>query len=207
MGDNIRIPAHEGTAEFLERHSRFIGWVKPVPDEAAALSFLNGIREKHRDATHNVYAYILREGGISRHSDDGEPQGTAGLPVLEVFRREEIFDVCCVVTRYFGGILLGAGGLVRAYARAAKEALDAAGVAVLRRCTKLRLSCPYPLWEQVRLLAGALEGKEEAIDYAEEVFYTFWLISPAVPELQARLSELSSGRLRVEIADERLRAL
>ena len=115
-------PAAFGEAEFTEKRSRFIGRVWPVETEAEALEHLKRMREQHWDATHNVYAYVLREGGIMRYSDDGEPQGTSGMPVLNVFRSREIVNVCCVVTRYFGGILLGTGGLVRAYSRSAKLA-------------------------------------------------------------------------------------
>ena len=111
--------------EFIVKKSRFIGYVKPVKTQEEALEFINEIKTKHWDATHNVHAYCLREGGIRRFSDDGEPQGTAGIPSLDVLLKEEVVDCCVVVTRYFGGIMLGAGGLVRAYSHGAKIALDA----------------------------------------------------------------------------------
>lgn len=108
-----------GEDEFVEKRSRFIGYAAPVSTEAEAVAFVNSIRERHREATHNVYAYILREGQIKRYSDDGEPQGTAGIPVLDVLQKAGIVDAVVVVTRYFGGTLLGAGGLVRAYTEGA----------------------------------------------------------------------------------------
>ena len=131
------VPAGFGEAEYIEKRSRFIGRVWPVADEAQALEHLREIREQHWDAKHNVYAYIIREGGIMRYSDDGEPGGTSGMPTLNVFRSEEIQNVCCVITRYFGGVLLGSGGLVRAYSNTAKMALDAAGIQkVVEECQR-----------------------------------------------------------------------
>ena len=109
-------------ARFIEKKSEFIGYLAPVAAEDEAIAFINEIRAMHRKATHNCYAYILRENSTARHSDDGEPSGTAGVPIYEVLRKEELCNVACVVTRYFGGIMLGAGGLVRAYTRGAKDA-------------------------------------------------------------------------------------
>ncbi|MDO4562430.1 MAG: YigZ family protein [Clostridia bacterium] len=117
---------HEASAEIIEKRSRFIGYCKNTAAEADAIDFINTIRAKHRDASHNVYAYCVRENNMSRYSDDGEPQGTAGLPVLDVIRKENLTDICIVVTRYFGGVLLGTGGLVRAYSKSAKLGVDAA---------------------------------------------------------------------------------
>ena len=122
-----RVPTKDAEAEFVERRSRFIGHLFLTETEEEALARIKQMREKYWDATHNVYAYIIKD-GATRFSDDGEPGGTAGMPVLQVLQREEMYNVTCVVTRYFGGILLGAGGLVRAYAHSAKIALDAAGL-------------------------------------------------------------------------------
>ena len=126
--DSYRVPARDAESEFTEKRSRFISRIWTVADEAEARARIDETRRKYYDARHNCWCYILRESGIVRYSDDGEPQGTAGQPMLNVFQREEITNVCCVVTRYFGGVLLGAGGLTRAYTRGAKDALDAAGV-------------------------------------------------------------------------------
>ena len=121
-------PAKSASAEFIERKSRFIGYIAPVSSEEEARAFIAAIREKHADATHNVWACLLRGGAVARCSDDGEPQGTAGLPTLDVLRKSGLDDCVVVVTRYFGGILLGAGGLTRAYSAAAKAAVDAAAL-------------------------------------------------------------------------------
>ncbi len=114
------------TDDFVEKKSRFIGYIMPVKTEQEATDFITKISKKHHDATHNVYAYILRDGQVKRYSDNGEPQGTAGIPVLDVLQKEGLVDICIVVTRYFGGVMLGAGGLVRAYSHCASIAVRAA---------------------------------------------------------------------------------
>ena len=128
-------------AEFIERRSRFIGHACPVKTEEEAVAFINEMKAKYWDASHNVYAYCLREGQIKRYSDDGEPQGTAGIPVLDVLQKSGVVDTAVVVTRYFGGILLGAGGLVRAYSHGASIALEAAGIVTMGLCTLGVVSC------------------------------------------------------------------
>ena len=143
MAGDYKTPTIEAHGEFTEKRSRFIGYCKPVTSEEEATRFISQIRSKHWDARHNVYAYSLREGNIKRYSDDGEPSGTAGMPVLDVIVKNEVFDVCVVVTRYFGGILLGTGGLVRAYSQAAKLALDAGKVTIsMARFPRLSLIIP-----------------------------------------------------------------
>ena len=124
------IPTRAAESEFVEKRSRFIGYIKPVETEAEARAFVEEIKKRHYDARHNCWCYLLREGGVVRYSDDGEPQGTAGQPMLGVFEKEGITDLVCVVTRYFGGILLGTGGLLRAYTKGAKD--DPGGY--LHRC-------------------------------------------------------------------------
>lgn len=143
------VPTGDGEAQFIERRSRFIGHIFLTETEEEALARLKQMREQYWDATHNVYAYIIRD-GATRFSDDGEPGGTAGMPVLQVLQREELYNVTCVVTRYFGGILLGAGGLVRAYAHGAKIAVDAAGRSIKRIWTNVYLPCPYSWYERIR---------------------------------------------------------
>lgn len=135
---------------FTEKKSEFIGYISPVSNEEDAIAFINEIKTKHKDATHNVYAYILQGTEIARFSDDGEPQGTAGMPILEVIKREGLTGVCIVVTRYFGGILLGAGGLVRAYAKGAKIAIDKAGICTFVPFTEFTLKCDYSDYEKIR---------------------------------------------------------
>lgn len=151
------VPAGSGEAEFVEKRSSFLGHVRFVETEDAARDFINEMKKKHYDARHNCWCYIIR-GGAVRYSDDGEPQGTAGLPMLEVFKREGVENVVCVVTRYFGGVLLGTGGLLRAYTKSAKDALDAAGIAAVRRWVKLEVGCPYSLLERMKRSAFRLTG-------------------------------------------------
>ena len=139
----------ECSAEFTEKKSVFICAVKPVPDEKAALDFINKTREKYKDASHNVYAYIIRESNITRFSDDGEPSSTAGVPALSVLQKNELTNIAAVVTRYFGGIMLGAGGLVRAYSRAVKLAVDSAGIALYENHIEFDVSCGYSDYDKL----------------------------------------------------------
>lgn len=132
-----------GIAEITEKRSRFIASVRPVTSEEEAVEYINVLKQKYWDARHNVYAYVIRENNIMRYSDDGEPSGTAGVPVLEILKKEELYDIVVVVTRYFGGILLGTGGLVHAYSKAAKEGIDAAGVEKMVMCREFKLKCDY----------------------------------------------------------------
>jgi len=139
-----------GAGEFLVSKSRFIGYGAPASTEAEALAFLSEIRQKHREASHNVYAYILGVNmGVMRYSDDGEPSGTAGMPVLEVLRARGVTDCIVVVTRYFGGVLLGAGGLVRAYQQGAATAVDACGVGTMHPTARYLMDVDYPLLGRV----------------------------------------------------------
>ena len=143
----LRRSAHD---EFIVNKSRFIGYASPCQTEEEALAFLKSVRERHRDATHNCYAYVIGENaGVMRYSDDGEPGGTAGLPMMEVIKNRGVVNCCVVVTRYFGGVLLGAGGLVRAYTKGCAVALDAAQVVRMRLSRRLLLDVPYPLWDRV----------------------------------------------------------
>lgn len=132
-------------AEIVEKRSRFIATVKPVLTEGEALEFLNELRQKYWNATHNVYAYIIEENNIMRYSDDGEPGGTAGMPVLDILKKEGLTNVIVVVTRYFGGILLGTGGLVHAYSKSAKAGVEAAGMLDMVLCREVILECEYTL--------------------------------------------------------------
>ena len=162
------IPTGTGESEYVEKRSQFLGHVRRVETEDEARAFIAEMKKKHYDARHNCWCYIIR-GGAERYSDDGEPQGTAGIPMLEVFRREEITNVVCVVTRYFGGVLLGAGGLLRAYTKSAKEALDAAGVSAVRRWVEAELECSYAQAEKLKLEVAAAGGVVDGVDYAAGV--------------------------------------
>ena len=143
MMEDYKTVLNNAEAEMIERKSRFIGYCRPVKNQDEAIAFINEIRTLHRQATHNVYAYVLREDNIMRYSDDGEPAGTAGVPVLEVIKKEGLTDICVVVTRYFGGILLGAGGLVRAYGKSAKLGIDAAERVEKIYCKLYLIRCDY----------------------------------------------------------------
>ncbi len=193
--DSYLTPAGYGEAEYTEKKSRFIGRVWPVADEAEALCRLQETREKHRDATHNVYAYILRAGGIMRYSDDGEPGGTSGQPTLNVFRSGGIFDVCCVVTRYFGGILLGSGGLVRAYSNTARLALEKAGTARMASWTGFRLRCAYNLYERALRLLEQNGCIVEDQGFGEHVEIRFLVLGGGEDRLVAALREMSGGSI------------
>ncbi len=203
--DEFFIPSGFGEAEFIEKRSRFIGRVWPVCSEEEALALLKETRDRHWDATHNVYAYIIKDGGVMRHSDDGEPQGTSGMPVLGVFRSAEVFNVLCVVTRYFGGVLLGAGGLVRAYSHTAALALDAAGVSAMRLWDEANITCPYPLFERVRNEIAAFLGHELSADYGENVKISALIPKGQTDRFKMRLNDISSGTLKFEHKGETYR--
>lgn len=199
------VPTKDANAEFIERRSRFIGHIFATDTEEEALARLKQMREMYWDATHNVYAYIIRD-GATRFSDDGEPGGTAGMPVLQVLQREEIFNVTCVVTRYFGGILLGAGGLVRAYAHSAKIALDAAGRSVKQVWTKIYLPCPYSWFERIRLEVTAFGGVVENTDFGTDVSFDLLLPEARVQPFLARVLDLSAGTIEGLVGDNVYRA-
>ena len=197
------VPAGSGEAEFVEKRSSFLGHVRFAETEDAAREFINEMKKKHYDARHNCWCYIIR-GGAVRYSDDGEPQGTAGLPMLEVFRREGVENVVCVVTRYFGGVLLGTGGLLRAYTKSAKDALDAAGIAAVRRWVKLEAACPYSLLERMKTECLALEGAVSDVEYGADVRMSFLLPEAKAEAFCARVTELSAGQSSAKAVGEEL---
>ena len=186
------MPSGFGEDEFIEKKSRFIGRVWLAESEEEALQRIQQMKKQHYDATHNCWAYIIRDGAV-RFSDDGEPGGTAGMPMLQVLQREGLSNVVCVVTRYFGGILLGAGGLVRAYTKGAKIAVDAAGKSMKRVWTALYVPCPYTYYERVKLEVSAFGGIVRKTDFGAEV--ELELLFPenqAQPFLDA-LTDLTAG--------------
>lgn len=199
------VPTRDADAEFVERRSRFIGHIFRTETEEEALARLRQMRETYWDATHNVYAYII-EGGATRFSDDGEPGGTAGMPVLQVLQREGIFNVTCVVTRYFGGILLGAGGLVRAYAHSAKIALEAAGKSMKRVWTNVYLPCPYSWFERIKLEVAAFGGIVQNTDFGADVSFDLLLPEAQVQPFLARVTDVSAGTITGLIGDNEYRA-
>ena len=205
--DSYLIPHGYGEDEFVERHSRFIGRVWFTETEEEALLHIKEMRSKHWDANHNVYAYAIRNGGIMRYSDDGEPQGTSGMPVLNVFRMNGITNFCCVVTRYFGGILLGAGGLVRAYSHTAKIALDAAGISEVRLWKTIVMSCTYGQYEKLRGESEAAGAIVTDVDYGVDVMLTLLLPEEAAEGFIARIVDITAGTVLPEIMGEEFRAV
>ena len=201
------IPTEAAEAELVEKRSRFIGQVRPVETEEEARAFVEQVKKKHYDARHNCWCYRLRDGGVERYSDDGEPQGTAGQPMLNVFQREEVTNVVCVVTRYFGGVLLGAGGLVRAYTQSAKDALDAAGVSVVRRWVEAAVPCPYSFFDRVKLEVEAHGGGLGETEYAADVTVHALLPEGQVEVFSARMTELTAGGTEVQILGEAFKAV
>ncbi len=200
----IKVPFQEAESEFVEKRSRFIGHVWPIETEEQAQSLIRQVKKQHYDARHNCWCYLLGS-SVVRYSDDGEPQGTAGQPMLAVFQRAGVTNALCVVTRYFGGVLLGAGGLTRAYSRGAHDALSAAGVAVMGQWSTGCCVCPYPLLERVKLEIAAVGGCVDALDYGAEVTLQLSLSEGTTERLQERLTELSAGQLKLTISGEELR--
>lgn len=199
------VPAQEAESEYVEKRSRFIGHIWPVETEEQARAHIEETKKRHRDARHNCWCYRLQS-GVERYSDDGEPQGTAGVPMLGVFQKAGVTGVCCVVTRYFGGVLLGAGGLVRAYTQASKDALSAADIGQIRPFALLTLACPYPLFEQMKLLVERHSGSVEALDYTDSIAMTLLFPLEQVEEFSSAVTELTSGALSPTFLQEVLRA-
>ncbi len=188
------VPLFAAEAEFVVKRSRFIGHIWPVTDEAEARAHIEAMKKQYHDARHNCWCYRLSS-GAERYSDDGEPQGTAGVPMLGVFQKAEVTDLVCVVTRYFGGVLLGAGGLVRAYTQSAKDALDAAGVGRMQPWLRLALPCPYPLFEQVKLLCAQQSGVVEDVQYDDAVRMALRFPAEKAEGFTSLVRELTAGSL------------
>ena len=189
------------SATIVEKKSEFIASASFADSEEAALRFLESVRSEHRTANHNVYAYLLRQDSRTRYSDDGEPQKTAGLPVLEVLRHSGLTDLIVVVTRYFGGTLLGTGGLVRAYTSAAQAALERAQRVTVQPCVDLDLLLPYPLYEQAGRLAAGAGAKVRDTRFADQVTLCLTLLEGTEQPLLNQLSELCRGKLHLQLSD------
>ena len=190
-----------GCASFTEKKSEFIGYASPVASEAEAIDFVAEIRKKHADAKHNVYAYIV--GSATRYSDDGEPQGSAGMPVLDVIRKSGVTNAAVVVTRYFGGILLGAGGLVRAYTRAAKEACEQAGIVRYEGYTQISFSCDYGLYDKIKNRLTFIKAKTDLCDFDGNVKMSVSMKDAYAEDFLAFLSEVSAGKVVGKITGSR----
>lgn len=190
--DEYLVPTHFGEDEFVEKKSRFIGRVWPVETEEQALQHIQTMKKQHCDATHNCWAYVIRDGAV-RFSDDGEPGGTAGMPMVQVLQKEGLYNVVCVVTRYFGGILLGAGGLVRAYTKGAKIAVDAAGKSMKRVWSVLYVPCPYSFYERVKLEVAAFGGMIRDTQFGAEVELEILVAQPQAQGFLDRLTDMTAG--------------
>ncbi len=185
-------------ASFTEKRSEFIGYITHAENDEDAVKFINEIKARHRKATHNVYAYILRNGSITRYSDDGEPQGTAGVPVFEVLRKEGLTDVCCVVTRYFGGILLGGGGLVRAYSHSAKLAVDSAGRKIMRSCYPMVITADYSLYGKLTNIFPEFDVKITDTLFEKDVTVKLFCTESLTVPLTEKLTDAANGRITIQ---------
>lgn len=187
---------------FIEKRSEFIGHISPVSTNDEAANFINTVKSEHRKAKHNVYAYILRHDNISRYSDDGEPQGTAGMPVLEVLKKRCLTDVCVVVTRYFGGILLGGGGLVRAYSHAASIACDAAGIMNMCLCRRIRITADYAMYGKISYILPEYETMTVNSDFGTNITLEILVLSEKLDGLKAKLIEITNGTVNITECEE-----
>lgn len=187
---------------FIEKRSEFIGHISPVSTNDEAANFINTVKSEHRKAKHNVYAYILRHDNISRYSDDGEPQGTAGMPVLEVLKKRCLTDVCIVVTRYFGGILLGGGGLVRAYSHAASIACDAAKIMNMCLCRRIRITADYAMYGKISYILPEYETMTVNSDFGTNITLEILVLSEKFDALKAKLIEITNGTVNITECEE-----
>ncbi|MBQ7989505.1 MAG: YigZ family protein [Oscillospiraceae bacterium] len=197
------------TGEFEDRKSRFIAALSHVTNEDEAIAFIEGIRAANRKARHNVYAYILRDGNITRYTDDGEPSGTAGVPVLELLRREGLTDVCIVVTRYFGGILLGTGGLVRAYTSAAKAAVSNTHICEMEECAVMNITCDYTYYGTLQNLFAQYDVRIVSSDFADNVTLCLLCRADSADAFSLAVTDITNGRVaaavdHIEFADMNL---
>ncbi len=191
----------QAEAEYEDRRSRFIGAVIPVSTEKEAIDFIAKRKSETFGARHNVYAYILREGNIARYSDDGEPHSTAGMPTLDVIKKNGLVDVCVVTTRYFGGILLGTGGLVHAYTTAAKMAVEAAGIAVMKRCFLCSATCEYTDHKRLEQVLCDNGGKIVDTEYTDKVTLKFTVPEGTFEDLSSKTVDALCGKVVPEILD------
>lgn len=203
MSKDYKTVQNEAHDVFVEKRSKFIGYCKPVTTEREAVDFINFKRSEHWDATHNVFAYSLREGNIKRYSDDGEPSGTAGMPVLEVITKNDIYDVCIVVTRYFGGVLLGTGGLVRAYSHGAKLALEAGKVILMQSCLMCDVKCTYNQYGKVSSLIMEIGAEIDDTIYEADVEIKFHIKPELLDKLNKQFADATSGEVEAKSVCEK----
>lgn len=187
---------------FIEKRSEFIGNIIPVSNEEAAIAFIKKIKSENTKAKHNVYAYILRDNNTVRYSDDGEPQGTAAVPVLDVLQKEGLTDICCVVTRYFGGILLGGGGLVRAYSHSAKIAVDAAVKLEMHKCVQITISAEYPLYGKISFALNDFKHKISESNFSDTVVLKVVIDKDETKKFAEKLTDVANGKILLSFSDE-----
>lgn len=193
----------EANDSFIEKKSRFIGYVCPVKTQEEAVEFINKIKSKHWDASHNVFAYVLRENNIQRSSDDGEPKGTAGVPVLEVILKAGMVDVCVVATRYFGGTLLGAGGLVRAYSHTAGIALEAGNIITMAQCSILQAEVDYNFYDRMNILLSEFSAAIINTAFSDRIKIIFSVKENDQSALEERLADISNGNYSLKFIESR----
>lgn len=198
MSDERITLAKRASAEIEEKRSIFIGTASPVTTEAEARAFIEEVKKEYYDARHNVFAYLLTEGQISRFTDDGEPKGSAGIPTLNVLKMSGAVDLAVVVTRYFGGILLGTGGLVRAYSAAAKAALDAAGFAVMRIYAVMEIKCSYSEYQNISAKLSKAGAREEGSDFGADVTMTVSALKENEEAVSFLVTQLTNGKVAVK---------
>ena len=192
-----------GVDEYIVEKSTFIGYAKPIRTEEEAIEFINEIKKKHKDATHNVWAYTIGENmNIQRYSDDGEPQGTAGIPTLEVIKKEDLRDVVVVVTRYFGGIKLGAGGLVRAYTKGAKVGIEAGIVIEKVKYSEVKIKIEYTQLGRIQNEIMNLGFKVKDTIYSEDVELIVYVRNEEAQSLMDRIIDITSGTADVSLGEE-----
>ena len=207
MKNEYRTVKNESSDEFVEKKSKFIGYIKPVKAQDEAVEFIEKIRKKHWDATHNVYAYILRENSVERFSDDGEPQGTAGIPVIEVLKKENLTDCAVVVTRYFGGTMLGAGGLVRAYSKSAKIAVDAGVPIIVNLCAIADINCDYSFYGKLSSLIPDNGAVILDTEFTDDVRVSFAVKNDEFEKIRKLIIDSSNGRYDCEKTGEKYSVL
>lgn len=194
-----KTPCGHGYGEYNEKRSRFIGQIWNVDSEQQAVSCINRVKETHREAKHNVYAYLCREGNATGYSDDGEPKGTGGMPILMLLRGMELCDVCCVVTRYFGGILLGTGGLARAYTEAARLAAEDAGACFVDQFSLFKLRFGYDRFDGLKKIADSLNGQLGEIIYGSDIYAEIFIPSQKARLFCSQVTAFSAGEIIPEV--------
>jgi uncharacterized YigZ family protein len=188
------------TAQLIEKKSNFIALIYPVQNEKMAIDYINEARKKYYDARHIVFAYKIRENNIGRFSDDGEPQGTAGVPILEIITKNELVDILIIVVRYFGGILLGAGGLIRAYSKAA--AMGLSEIVTMSECIEFSIICPYNILGKIEYILKNCDCKKISIEYNENIILVYYIQEEFFEKLQVEITDATNGDIIVSVCNK-----